>query len=47
MSSMDEPNECPECGSSALTEKGVRVSGNSQSYERFWSACINCGWEEE
>lgn len=38
--------ECPQCGSTAVTQKGATVeyAGDREPVDKHWDECINCGW---
>lgn len=42
--SADGVDRCPDCGSDAVTTKGVNVGG-SVSVKTEWDYCLSCGWD--
>lgn len=49
-SERDEPGgknqnveKCPECGSGAVSEKGMTIDGTGY----YWNDCRNCGWDDK
>jgi predicted nucleic-acid-binding Zn-ribbon protein len=41
-----EVEQCPECGSSAVTTKGVSIDG-AALVKKNWDYCLNCGWDNK
>jgi len=39
-----EVEQCAECGSSAVTTKGVSIDG-AALVKKNWDYCLNCGWD--
>jgi hypothetical protein len=45
---MIEESDCPDCGRSTLSVKGVTVEysdGSEGGAE--WLSCVNCGWDNK
>lgn len=42
----DEIDQCPDCGSGAVTTKGVSIDG-AALVKKDWDYCLNCGWDNK
>lgn len=39
----DAVSQCPECGSDAISKRGMTINGNCI----VWDDCLNCDWEDK